>query len=301
MKIEEGIFCVVIALINFILEMAVKSLTDTIESRETIKNRNKKYAFTSLSIVFVYFICYYFASKTSIFKLTTEDSITLLIIFITSFLYFHMNGSISTIVKKFLLDKNWGFYWAQIMMAVNFIMCIIMVVLLGFIMRGNNIIYENTVGEFEYHGKSYTITIPKDTYFDYSSTSKKEEMSGEEGINTILKTTVIDSIFSLKKETEIELRKGTFIQFNNFNAYISSNSESKVPLIKIYYTDNTTGILESNLKVKLLNDTKVLIGHSPSYFSPLAINLYFLAIGLILYYVYKMQTSKDSQEHITKN
>lgn len=294
MKIEEGILCIFISLINFVLNMAVKSLTDTIESRNTIKNRNKKYAFSSLSIVSVYFLVYYFASNTSIFKVTTEDSINFLLIFITSFLYFHMNGSISTIMKKFLLEKNWELYWAQVMIAVNIIMGIIMVILLSFIVRGNNVIYENTVGEFEYHGKSYTISIPKDTYFDYSSTNKKEGMSREEGINTILKTTVIDSVFSLQKETEIELKKGTYIKFNNFNAYLSSVGESSVPLIKVYYTNDTTGILASNLKVKLLNDTKVLIEHSSPYFSPLAINLYFLALGLIAYYVYKMQTSKNS-------
>ena len=56
MKIEEGILCIFISLINFVLNMAVKSLTDTIESRNTIKNRNKKYAFSSLSIVSVPFL-----------------------------------------------------------------------------------------------------------------------------------------------------------------------------------------------------------------------------------------------------
>ena len=89
MDFNNGILYVFIALFTFLIDSAVKSLTDTADSSEIFKKRMRKYSIASLAIVSLYIILYYFTTKTSKFNFTAKDGIMLLVVFCVSILYFY--------------------------------------------------------------------------------------------------------------------------------------------------------------------------------------------------------------------
>lgn len=292
MKFEDGIMYVFISLTTFVINLAISSLTDTIADKEIIKIRSRKYSIFSFLIIAVYFLFFYLTPNTRVFKITTEDSILFLLIFIFSFLYFHLNGSISTLVKKFItkIDNNkYKLNWPMLMIGINIVMAVAIVFFVQFISKGNNILYETAVGEFEYKNTTYTISIPSETYFDYYLRKEnKDDSSITEGINSILKISTNNSIYLLKKGSNIELKKGTYIKYINSDISSGANNASDASNSQFYYTNDTIMELESNLTVRLLNDTKVMINQSSPYISMPAINIYFLTLTLVIYYAFKL-------------
>lgn len=292
MKIEDGILYVFISLTTFVVNLAISSLTDTIADKEIIKIRSKKYSIFSFLIIAVYFLYYYLTSNTRVFKFTTEDGILFLLIFIFSFLYFHLNGTISTFVKKFIntIDNNkYKLNWAMLMICVNLVMMFAIVFFVQFISKGNNFLYENTVGEFKYKNTTYTISIPSETYFDYDFRKEnKDDSSTTEEKNSILKTSINNSIYLLKKGSNIELKKDTYVKYINSVTSSETNNDSDASIGQFYYTNDTIMKLQSNLTVRLLSDTKVMFEQSSPYISLIAINTYFLTLILIFYYAFKL-------------
>lgn len=292
MKIEDGIMYVILSLTTFVVNLAISSLTDTFADKEIIKIRSRKYSSFSFLIIAVYFLYYYLTSNTRVFKVTTEDGILFLLIFIFSFLYFHLNGTISTLVKKFInkIDNNkYKLNWAMLMICINLVMMIAIVFFVQFISKGNYVLYENTVGEFKYKNTTYTISIPSETYFDYYLSEENEDNSSTtEEKNSILKTSINNSIFLLKKGSNIELKKDTYVKYINSDTSSETNNGSDASIGQIYYTNDTFMKLQSNLTVRLLSDTKVMFEQSSPYISLLAINTYFLTLILIFYYAFKL-------------
>lgn len=106
MKFESGILYVFIALLTFLVDSAIRALTDTVESKDNFKKRIRKYSIASLIFVCLYFIVYYFMTKTSKFNFTSEDGVSLLIIFVISILYFHLNATVSAFTKNTLEKRH---------------------------------------------------------------------------------------------------------------------------------------------------------------------------------------------------
>lgn len=287
------------SLLTFVCNLAINSLTDTIANKEIMKTRNKKYSFYSLIITIVWIIKDYLQFNTRVFKFTKENSIIFLLIFIFSFLYFHLNASISTFIKKYIKRKNKNEennkpFWALTMIAINIIVAAILVTFVNYASRGNNVLYEDTVGELEYKNRTYTIVIPNDTYFNYDlSKEAKEDSSITEDISSILETPTNHSIYFLKKGSNIELEKGTFIKYKNSDTYLGTKINSDESSALVYFTNDTIMTLKSNLKVKLIRDTKVMINHSSPLFSRPAMHLYILALFLGIYYACKLADKSE--------
>ena len=106
MDFGSGILYVFIALLTFLVDSAIGSLTDAVESKENFKKRIRKYSIASLIFVCLYFIIYYLMTKTSKFNFTSEDGIALLIVFVISILYFYLNATVSTFTKKTLEKRH---------------------------------------------------------------------------------------------------------------------------------------------------------------------------------------------------
>lgn len=106
MNFGSGILYVLIALLTFLVDSAIRSLTDAVESKDNFKKRIRKYSIASLIFVCLYFIIYYLMTKTSKFNFTSEDGIALLIVFVISILYFYLNATVSTFTKKTLEKRH---------------------------------------------------------------------------------------------------------------------------------------------------------------------------------------------------
>ncbi|MFS9072533.1 hypothetical protein QM909_05850 [Streptococcus gordonii] len=106
MDFGSGILYVFIALLTFLVDSAIGSLTDAVESKDNFKKRIKKYSIASLIFVCLYFIIYYLMTKTSKFNFTSEDGVALLIVFVTSILYFFLNATVSTFTKNTLEKRH---------------------------------------------------------------------------------------------------------------------------------------------------------------------------------------------------
>lgn len=172
MDFNNGILYVFIALFTFLIDSAVKSLTDTADSSEIFKKRMRKYSIASLAIVSLYIILYYFTTKTSKFNFTTKDGIMLLVVFCVSILYFYLNASISTLVKKWLAKKNWDQNSCWVMFGFNIVTLIIIIVFANLQLTSQNYINRDTTAVIysKNEDTNYKVIIPKDTLFtiDYS-------------------------------------------------------------------------------------------------------------------------------------
>lgn len=106
MNFGNGILYVFIALLTFLIDSAIRALTDTVENTDNFKKRIRKYSIASLIFVCLYFILYYLMTKTSKFNFTSEDGVALLIVFVISILYFYLNTTVSTFIKNTLEKRH---------------------------------------------------------------------------------------------------------------------------------------------------------------------------------------------------
>lgn len=106
MDFGSGILYVFIALLTFLVNSAIGSLTDAAESNDNFKKRLRKYSIASLIFVCLYIIIYYLTTKTSKFNFTSEDGVALLIVFVISILYFYLNATVSTFTKETLEKRH---------------------------------------------------------------------------------------------------------------------------------------------------------------------------------------------------
>ena len=212
MDFNNGILYVFIALFTFLIDSAVKTLTDTADSSEIFKKRMKKYSIASLAFVSLYFIIYYFETKTSKFNFTKEDGIMLLVVFCVSILYFYLNASISTLVKKWLTKKNWGQNLCFVMVGINIVIGLIIFFFANSQLTGQNYINKDTraVIYSKNKDKNYKVIIPKDTLFTMDHLTKDNSDDTTELIK-MFDFQVNNSEFKIKKGTTIKLLKETYI------------------------------------------------------------------------------------------
>lgn len=289
MDFNSGILYVFIALFTFLIDSAVKSLTDTADSSEIFKKRMKKYSIASLTFVSLYFILYYFATKTSKFNFTKEDGIMLLVVFCVSILYFYLNASISTLLKKWLTKKNWDQRLCLVMMGFNIVILILIIYLANFQLTGQNYINRDTMAVIYSKSKdtNYKVIIPKDTLFTIDYPIKNESDDTTELVK-MFDFQVNNSEFKIKKGTTIKLLKGTFIYYNNETS-LKLISNDKLSKSDFYTNDNSVAKLNSEQEAELSEDSTVLLKQQNSYIAISIFSLYGQILSLIIYYPLKNQ------------
>ncbi|HFU4051670.1 TPA: hypothetical protein ACGO0E_002199, partial [Streptococcus suis] len=60
MNFNDGIVFIFISLLTFLVDSSIKSLTDKFENHDIFKKRMAKYSISSLLIVIIYFLFYFF-------------------------------------------------------------------------------------------------------------------------------------------------------------------------------------------------------------------------------------------------
>lgn len=289
MDFNNGILYVFIALFTFLIDSAVKSLTDTADSSEIFKKRMRKYSVASLAFVSIYFILYYFNTKTSKFNFTKEDGIMLLVVFCVSILYFYLNASISTLVKNWLTKKNWGQNLCFVMLGFNIVILLLIFLFANFQLTGQNYINKDTMAVIYSKSKdtSYKVTIPKDTLFtmDYPMKNKSDDTTE---LVEMFDFQVNNSEFKIKKGTTIKLLQGTYIYYNNETS-LKLISNDKLSKSDFYTNSNSVAKLNSEQEVELSEDSTVLLKQKNSYITISLFALYVQILSLIVYYPFKNQ------------
>lgn len=289
MDFNNGILYVFIALFTFLIDSAVKTLTDTADSSEIFKKRMKKYSIASLAFVSLYFIIYYFETKTSKFNFTKEDGIMLLVVFCVSILYFYLNASISTLVKKWLTKKNWGQNLCFVMVGINIVIGLLIFFFANFQLTGKNYINKDTSAVIYSKNKdtNYKVIIPKDTLFTMDYLTKDNSDDTTELIK-MFDFQVNNSEFKIKKGTTIKLLKETYIYYNEETS-LKLISNDKLSKSDFYTNDNSVAKLNSEQEVELSEDSTVLLKQQNSYIAISIIALYVQISSLIIYYPLKNQ------------
>lgn len=287
MDFNNGILYVFIALFTFLIDSAVKTLTDTADSSEIFKKRIKKYSIASLAFVSLYFILYYFATKTSKFKFTKEDGIMLLVVFCVSILYFYLNASISTLVKKWLTKKNWGKKLCFVMFGINIVIGVLIYFFANSQLTGKNYINKDTTAVICSKNKDtkYKVIIPKDTLFTMDYTTKNESDDTTELLK-MFDFQVNNSEFKIKKGTTIKLLEETYIYYNNETS-LNLISNDKLSKSDFYTNDNSVAKLKSEQEVELSEDSTVLLKQQNSYIAISIVALYVQISSLLIYYPIK--------------
>lgn len=286
MDFNNGILYVFIALFTFLIDSAVKSLTGMADSSELFKKRMRKYSIASLAIVFLYIILYYFTTKTNKFNFTTEDGIMLLVVFCVSILYFYLNASISTLVKKWLTKKNWDKKLWFIMLGFNIVTLIVIICFARFQLTGQNYINKDTTAVICSKSKdtNYKVIIPKDTLFTIDYPINKSDDTSE--LVQMFDFQVDNSEYKISKGTTIKLLKGTYLYYNDKTS-LKLISNDKLSKIDFYTNDNSVAKLNSEQEVKLSEDSTVLLKQQNSYITISVIALYAQIFSLIIYYPLK--------------
>lgn len=289
MDFNNGILYVFIALFTFLIDSAVKTLTDTADSSEIFKKRMKKYSIASLAFVSLYFIIYYFETKTSKFNFTKEDGIMLLVVFCVSILYFYLNASISTLVKKWLTKKNWGQNLCFVMVGINIVIGLLIFFFANSQLTGQNYINKDTRAVIYSKNKdtNYKVIIPKDTLFTMDHLTKDNSDDTTELIK-MFDFQVNNSEFKIKKGTTIKLLKETYIYYNEETS-LKLISNDKLSKSDFYTNDNSVAKLNSEQEVELSEDSTVLLKQQNSYIAISIVALYVQISSLIIYYPLKNQ------------
>lgn len=287
MDFNNGILYVFIALFTFLIDSAVKTLTDTADSSEIFKKRMKKYSIASLAFVSLYIILYYFATKTSKFKFTKEDGIMLLVVFCVSILYFYLNASISTLVKKWLTKKNWGQNLWFVMFGINIVIGLLIFFFANSQLTGKNYINKDTTAVIYSKNKdtNYKVIIPKDTLFTMDYPTKNESDDTTE-LFKMFDFQVNNSEFKIKKGTTIKLLEETYIYYNNETS-LKLISNDKLSKSDFYTNDNSVAKLKSEQEVELSEDSTVLLKQQNSYIAISIVALYVQIFSLLIYYPVK--------------
>lgn len=289
MDFNNGILYVFIALFTFLIDSAVKTLTDTADSSEIFKKRMKKYSIASLAFASLYFIIYYFETKTSKFNFTKEDGIMLLVVLCVSILYFYLNASISTLVKKWLTKKNWGQNLCFVMVGINIVIGLLIFFFANSQLTGQNYINKDTraVIYSKNKDKNYKVIIPKDTLFTMDYLTKDNSDDTTELIK-MFDFQVNNSEFKIKKGTTIKLLKETYIYYNEETS-LKLISNDKLSKSDFYTSDNSVAKLNSEQEVELSEDSTVLLKQQNSYIAISIVALYVQISSLIIYYPLKNQ------------
>lgn len=288
MNFNDGIIYVFMTLLTLIVNTIINVLIDVAKMETLNQKRVKKHGVVSLLIVMLYFTMYYYSTnQTSVFVLSKEDKIILLLILVFSFLYLNLNAIISTVLNKFILKigmeggKNLLCIW---MIIVNLLITLLIIYTSSFLSE-KNIITQEFDGEILYNSNRYNITVPKNTIFYYDN-KKTIQTNKSTGINEILKPSHKSSEYLLRKNTEIILKKDSYVRYTN--ATVKNFNDGKTAKIDFYLTENSEQQLKKDVRVKLKTDTTVLLSQTNPITTTLAINTYALAIGLIIYYIWKL-------------
>jgi membrane protein len=288
MDFNNGILYVFIALFTFLIDSAVKSLTDTADSSEIFKKRMRKYSIASLAIVSLYIILYYFTTKTSKFNFTTKDGIMLLVVFCVSILYFYLNASISTLVKKWLAKKNWDQNSCWVMFGFNIVTLIIIIVFANLQLTSQNYINRDTTAVIysKNEDTNYKVIIPKDTLFTIDYSINKPDNTSE--LVQMFDFQVNNSEYKIAKGTTIKLLGGTYLNYNDETS-LKLIINGKLSKSDFYTNDNSIAKLNSEQEVELSEDSTVLLKQQNSYITISVFALYAQISSLIIYYPLKNQ------------
>lgn len=287
MDFKSVIYPVLIAGLNFLVKSAITALTDTVESKDNFKKRIVKYSKASLFLVCFYFICYYFMTKTSKFNFTSEDGVALLICFVTSILFFYLNGNISTLVKALITkrkpketDKR-ALIWGS-MFVINLLMFLIIIMVIPIFIRQNNYINEDTRATLTMGSKEYEIVIPKDTLFAVESSTQNQKNNNP--LDEVFDFQADDTEYRIKKGTSITLLEGTFLLTGQeFPVNVVNNKE--LSDVNFYTNDKTEIKLIKKKTVELAEDSVVLRRQKSSYLTVATVTLCVQTLVLAFYYL----------------
>ena len=295
MKLEEGIIGIILPIFGIVVKVIYDLFQQKLDSTEIIKKRLLKYFIASGCIVFLYFIIVYvILNKDFLFEIPQSDNEILLIIFISSMLYFYFNAVISTSVMKDLLASDDSKLSKLIKKLINmikpkmreqainkkrsFVMIASQVTFLIFFFCLNsyfippkNFVVKDTVVKL---GEE-TFVLPSKTTFELCSKSN-ENTDSDSKSNYTFKFN--DSKYTLPKCSKIILFKNTDLKVVKLK-----DKEGYVDTLR--WNNQTIVTLRKKVTVTLENDTTVMRSQKDHILLTGVFSHHvMLCVGLIIYY-----------------
>lgn len=299
MKFEEGIIGIILPVFGIVVKVIYDLFQQKLDSTEIIKKRLLKYFIASVCIVLLYFILVYgILNKNFLFKMPQSENEILLIIFISSFLYFYFNAVVSTFLMKHLLaddgsklsnlinniaskmrDQEIHKKRSKLMIVSQVIFLTVFFSLNSFFIKPKNFVVKDTVVKLD----GETFVLPAKTTFKLCSKSNKNTDSNSESDYTFKSN---DSMFTLPKCSKILLFEETDLKVvelkNDFITY--SNQEEYINTLR--WNNQTMVTLRKEVPVTLEKDTTVMISKNDNLLLESSfIHSVLLCISLIIYYI----------------
>jgi len=285
---KDGILYIVVPVFLAIIELLIKLFTDGLKDISSIVfKRIKKYAIIAVIITSLYWIILGFLNRELQFRLSNEESIQYLVIFLTTIGILYGNAVVSTfimwILNKFpkiveIISPQKVEYARSIIMVIVASLLFLLLPLLGNIISlDRNVLVQDVI--VKYNCSNYKLL--KGTYFEfnYKPNNKSEQKSKYDFVT---------------KGTEFRIAKGTTINiFSGTKLKLEDESVRKVDFLNkekiadaiIYTTNNSTIQLKDDELVVLEGDALVNLNQTNEN-----LNLFFFQFQvidslLLLYYI----------------
>jgi len=285
---KDGILYIVVPVFLAIIELLIKLFTDGLKDISSIVfKRIKKYAIIAVIITSLYWIILGFLNRELQFRLSNEESIQYLVIFLTTIGILYGNAVVSTfimwILNKFpkiveIISPQKVEYARSIIMVIVASLLFLLLPLLGNIISlDRNVLVQDVI--VKYNCSNYKLL--KGTYFEfnYKPNNKSEQKSKYDFVT---------------KGTEFRIAKGTTINiFSGTKLKLEDESVRKVDFLNkekiadaiIYTTNNSTIQLKEDELVVLEGDALVNLNQTNEN-----LNLFFFQFQvidslLLLYYI----------------
>lgn len=285
---KDGILYIVVPVFLAIIELLIKLFTDGLKDISSIVfKRIKKYAIIAVIITSLYWIILGFLNRELQFRLSNEESIQYLVIFLTTIGILYGNAVVTTfimwILNKFpkiveIISPQKVEYARSIIMVIVASLLFLLLPLLGNIISlDRNVLVQDVI--VKYNCSNYKLL--KGTYFEfnYKPNNKSEQKSKYDFVT---------------KGTEFRIAKGTTINiFSGTKLKLEDESVRKVDFLNkekiadaiIYTTNNSTIQLKDDELVVLEGDALVNLNQTNEN-----LNLFFFQFQvidslLLLYYI----------------
>ena len=285
---KDGILYIVVPVFLAVIELLIKLFTDGLKDISSIVfKRIKKYAIIAAIITSLYWIILGFLNRELQFRLSNEESIQYLVIFLTTIGILYGNAVVSTfimwILNKFpkiveiISPQKVEYARAIIMVIVASLLFLLLPLLGNIISLDRNVLVQDVI--VKYNCSNYKLL--KGTYFEfnYKPNNKSEQKSEYDFVTK-------GTEFIIAKGTTINIFSGTKLKLEDESVRkVDFLNKEKIADAIIYTTNNSTIQLKEDELVVLEGDALVNLNQTNEN-----LNLFFFQFQvidslLLLYYI----------------
>lgn len=286
--LKNGILYIVVSVLVAVIEFVIKVFTDGLKDTTSIVfKRIKKYALIAGIITFLYWIILGFLNRELQFRLSAEENVQYLVIFLTTIGIFYGNAVVSNLIM-WLLNK-----WPKIVeiirpqkiecvrsviMAIWASLLLFLVPLLGNIISlDRNVLVHDVI--VKYNGSNYKLL--KGTYFDfnYKPNNICEQKSKYDYVTK-------GNEYRIAKGTTINIFSGTQLKLEDESVRkVAFLNNKKIADAIVYTTNNSTIQLKENELITLEADALVNLNQTNENLNLFFLQFQVIEFLLLLYYI----------------